>query len=355
MTSIRVKSLSLLLAAGTVTLAQAQATSTGVHPKAGTPASSPTATSAPSQTSHMSTSTATTKLPAGVMTMSPNTMITVGGKQVSAGSVQSDVKAQIRKAAGPPTLMHVASNKRPSVHPNTSMTHASASGATSLGPAAISHIQDCATAPPVITKVQGKMTPGQTITLTGGCFGDQPGEVKLNGLFPAGAPQLAKTRWTNGQIQLAVPAVTGAANQQVFLTIVNEHHHESPAKAVNFVATNHRVEVPASYWHAFSHFESQWQDTNDPPAKANTSPTQFDVTVNPACALDNMDTNAAVGRVTAITGWAEGPPNTATVQVAWHPQTTVITHFGIVSSTSVFEAMTFNVRAWANCPAGIDP
>jgi len=348
-------SLSLVLAAGIVTLAQAQATSTGVHTKAGTPASPPSATSAPSQTSHTATSTASSKLPAGVMAMSPTAMITVGGKQVSAGSVQSEVKAQIRKAAGQPTIMHVASNKRPSVHLNTSMGHASASSTTTMGTAAIAQVPDCATAAPVIIKVQGKMTPGQTITLTGGCFGDQPGEVKLNGLFPAGAPQLAKTHWTNGQIQLGVPAVTGAANQQVFITIVNAHHHESPAKAVTFVATNHRAEVPASYWHAFSHFEAAWQETNDAPAKANTSPTQFDVTVNAACALDNMDTNAAVGRVTEITGWAEGPPNTATVQVAWKPQTTLVTHTGIVSSSSVFEAMTFDVRAWANCPAGIDP
>jgi hypothetical protein len=283
-------------------------------------------------------------------------MITVGGKQVSAGSVQSDVKAQIRKAAGQPTIMHVASHKRPNVHLNNSMAHASAGGSTTMGTAAITKIPDCAAAAPVITKVQGTLTPGQTITLTGGCFGDQPGEVKLNGLFPSGAPQLAKTHWTNGQIQLSVPAVTGAANQQVFLTIVNGHHHESPAKAINFVATNHRVEVPASYWHSSSHFGFVYQQGEGTRTQEEESPTQYDITVNPACALDDMEAKATTGTVTGISGWANGAPNTATVQIAWVPQFTEVSHnvLGAVWLDDWF-SMSFDLRAWANCPMGIDP
>jgi hypothetical protein len=285
-------------------------------------------------------------------------MITVGGKQVSAGTLQNDIKAQIHKQAGPPTLMNVASGKRPSVHLNTSMAHAAAGGTTTMkGTSSMARIPDCTTDAPVIVKVQGTMTPGQTITLSGGCFGDQPGEVKLNGLFPAGAPQLAKTHWTNGQIQLAVPAVTGAADQQVFITIVNGHHHESPAKAVNFVPTHHRSEVPGTYWRLSPHFEVSWDYTTAaPPPSGRSSPTQFEVTVNPACALDNMETNATLGSVASITGWAAGAPNTATVQVAWNPQIATTTHnvLGVIW-IDAWASIAFDVRAWANCPAGIDP
>src|SRR5664279_1868170 len=247
MTSNQLRSLSLLLAAGTVTLAHAQASSS-VHTKAGAPAHTP-ATGTTSATSAGATSMSSAKLsvPANILTMNPTALVAVNGKQVAAGSVQADIRAQIHKQAGAPTVIRLSSGKRTSAMLASSAAHGAAAS-TQMHTADEFNAKDCATAQPAIVRVTGSMSPGKSFTLEGYCFGDQIGSVKINGTFPAGAPQLVFTQWQGGKIKITVPAVSGAADQQVFVSVVTTNKHESAAKPIAFFATRQRVEVPAHYW-----------------------------------------------------------------------------------------------------------
>lgn len=356
MTSIRVRPLSLLLAVATVTAAHAQATTSSVHAKAGTPAHTPgsTLSTTASSTAGATSAAATATMPPNVLAMNPSAMVNVNGKQVSAGSVQAEVKAQIHKQAGPPSVMKLSSGKRPPAMLTGSTVHGAASS-TEMHNSEMPKVLDCAKSQPTIFRVTGSMSPGKSFMLEGYCFGDQIGTVKINGAFPAGAPQLVFTQWQGGKIKITVPAVSGAADQQVYVSVVTTNKRESAAKPIAFFATRSRVEVPAHYWTPGTHYEKTWDNlaTKTP---AETSPTPMSVTVNPACALSDMTSTATVGKVTAINGWSDGPPNVSNVQIAWNPQIT-ITNITIGFHVAGWEvgSVAFDVKAWADCPVGVAP
>jgi hypothetical protein len=297
---------------------------------------------------------ASAMMPSNVLSMNPSAMVNVNGKQVTAGSIQAEVKAQIHKQAGPPTVMKLASGKHPAAMMNSSHAHAGATS-TTMQNSEIPKIKDCATSQPTIFRVTGSMSPGKSFTLEGYCFGDQIGTVKINGAFPAGAPQLVFTQWQGGKIKITVPAVTGAADQQVFVSVVTTNKHESAAKPIAFVATRQRMEVPAQYWTPGAHYAQTW-DNLKPRSPAASSPTPMSVTVNAACALSDMTSTATVGRVTAINGWSDGPPNVSNVQIAWDGQIT-ITNINMGFHVAGWEvgSVAFDVKAWADCPVGLAP
>ena len=286
-------------------------------------------------------------IPANVFKLPAAQMLTVNGQQMTAGALRQDIQSQIAKQAPPPTLVNVASGKKPT-RPVLSMpapTH------QTMAPNL-----DCSNRSPTLFGVTGAVTPGQEITLSGACFGDQTGQVKLIGPFPGGSLSLTFSKWSAGKIIAAVPAVRGVSDQTVAISVVTSAKVESPSKPVTFLSTRERVEVPARFWTPGTHFGMTWQLTLVDPPKADTSPTQFSVTVNPACALDTMDATATVGAVTGVTGWSDGPPNAATVQVAWVPQETSTTYYYvIVKETDHVLSTSIDVKAWASCPLGVAP
>ncbi len=305
------------------------------------------------------------RVPANLLKLGDSEIIFVGGKQVSAGEVRRDLKAQILHAAGAPTLVRVASRKPPA----PSRLPISAEAAAMLAhthpglkaPAPV----DCTQQPPAILAIEGAVGSGEQLTLVGRCFGDHVGDVKVMGQFPGGNlhvsadplhPGVTFTEWTNGRIVAALPAVTGSPDQTVAISLITHaEKRESPARQASFTAARERVEVPARLWSPSAHFELMWNTADGTQINLGASnPTPFSVTVNPACYLDTMEANAASGKVTAMTGWADGPPNAATVQVAWQPQRTVTSYWYSVVD-DVFESEIFDVKAWASCPVGIAP
>jgi hypothetical protein len=163
-------------------------------------------------------------------------------------------------------------------------------------------------------------------------------------------PGITFSQWGAGRIVAALPPVSGSADQTVAISVTTHvEKRESPAKQANFTAARQRVEVPARLWSPVSHFDGTWY-TFEPLPK---SPMQFEVTINPACSLDNVDVHAIVGAVGSVTGWTDGPPNASTIQIAWAPSTTVTTYWtGAVDTVST---AIFDVKTWADCPIGLAP
>jgi hypothetical protein len=290
------------------------------------------------------------RVPANVLTLGDSSTVTVAGKQTSVGAIRRDIKAQILRVAGPAALVSVASHKV------STQTRLAAAIPGRNQNEVLSTIVDCTQEAPKILKIDGSIASGQQFTLLGNCFGEQTGDVKIIGQFAGGNMHVTFAQWTTGRIVAALPAVSGAPDQTVAVSVINREKVESTAKQSTFIAARERVEVPGRLWTPTAHFEYLFNnaDSGTYVNAGATSPTRFDVTINPACALDNMSVRTTVGKVTAIDGWEDGPPNASTVQIHWEPQETQTTYtFSVVSDILV--SSIFDVKAWANCPVGIAP
>ncbi len=212
--------------------------------------------------------------------------------------------------------------------------------------------RDC-TVGPAIGRIQGSITPGQTFTISGACFGNQPGSVELIGQFKTGTLNLWFSAWKDDEIVAAMPSVSsGTLDQFVALTVIRSDRKRSAAKQASFVASRERVEVPADLWQPSPHFTSKFaHDAGDVRWWARNeegSPSAFHVLVNPACALDEVVAYATAGDVLQILGWEDGPPYEANVKVKWWA-------YGRTWGTMEGAAYTvdFQLSATAYCPVGI--
>lgn len=341
-------------------LRPAQAAPAPPQPPQATPANPPAApggarTSAPVKV----------RVPANLFKLGEGEIIFVGGKNMTAGEVRRDLRAQVIRAAGAPKLVNVASKKVPGHSKLVVSAEAAAllsrNRANQSAPVQV----DCTQQPPNILSIQGSVAPGQQFTIIGNCFGDQNGDVKIIGQFPGGNlhvsadpahPGITFTQWSTGRIVAALPAVSGSADQAVAISVTTHtEKRESTAKQATFTAARERVEVPARLWSAPIHYEHIY---NDADTKQNTgalaNPVALSTTVNPVCALDNIEVKATTGKIASITGWPDGPPNTSTVQITWEPQVTV-TSYWYAAVDDIFSSAIFDVKAWATCPVGFAP
>lgn len=213
------------------------------------------------------------RVPANLFKLGEGEIIFVGGKNMTAGEVRRDMRAQILRAAGAPKLVNVASRKIPGqtklhVSPEAAAL-LSRNRANESAPVQV----DCTQQPPNILAIQGSVAPGQQFTIIGNCFGDQNGDVKIIGQFPGGNlhvsndpahPGMTFTQWSSSRIVAALPAVSGSPDQTVAISVTTHtDKRESTAKQATFTAARERVEVPARSWGSPTHFEYLWTTTDD--------------------------------------------------------------------------------------------
>ena len=332
------------------------------RPAQAAPVNPPAAPSGTAGRGGQSSAPVKVRVPANLFKLGDGEIIFVGGKNLTAGEVRRDLRAQGIRAAGAPKLVNVASRKVPGqtklhVSPEAAAL-LSRNRANQSAPAQV----DCTQQPPNILAIQGSVAPGQQFTIIGNCFGDQNGDVKIIGQFPGGNlhvsndpahPGITFTQWSSSRIVAALPAVSGSADQTVAISVTtNAEKRESTAKQATFTATRERVEVPARFWSGPTHYEQihRWDDANKP----LPNPLPISVTVNPACALDTIEAKSTLGKITDIKGWSDGPPNASTVQISWDPQRWTTTSWYSFIDDDWF-GIFIDVKAWANCPVGVAP
>jgi len=341
-------------------------------------------------------------IPANLFGIEDRAIIIVGGRQVAAGDVKRQLAAELRKSAIPTATIRSRSRLpansgapvrdlplggfnfpgsinrpvRPAidrVKATTTVTPRDAAvgngGRPNLSLSPVPSIaaarEYCRTHPPEISKIRGVVTPNGRFTIEGLCFGDQTGAVEVIGQFAGGSMRLVFERWNDVEIGAFVPAVSGAADHTIALTVVRLDKTRSPAAQARFVATRAIVPVPERFWtpnadyfqidvdqgggDIFSGFKV-WG------AGAESRSTPFSLAVNPACALDRAGWSSTAGRIEAFNGWENGPPNQANVEVVWTPRcTTQTTNYIFASSSQRICSVGFTLSASASCPLGVAP
>lgn len=341
----------------------------------------------------------------GLFALEDRTIVTVGGKSTTAGAVKQALQAQIAAKAGAPKTVHggvrrLASEQRdpgpgvptrsgggsmatgapigPTARPRATTVaqasafdtaqavrvHASPSVAADKGNASLASLRCPDQGVPTITESPGRLKAGGTATVWGQCFGDRPGRVEVIGQFPGGKLTLAFKTWDPNSIALEIPAsVRGAPDHPVAVTVVTADGKTSTAMQAQFVASRERVEVPDRAWQPGAGFElaSTNVDSTNPAAAGQIAKS---VHVNPQCALDAMDAIVLSGGITQISGFENGPPNEAQVRIDWvgtcvdSKTTTSYTSIVAMGDDISFKSacsVAFQVRTWANCPAGVAP
>ncbi len=348
-------------------------------------------------------------VPGNVFSADDRAIIIVGGKQVIAGDVKREFKAELARKSGPPTLYKVAARKSvvqaaanaaaaPSSADARSWGSAfgSAKGAAiekaaignvinqrspspvldrngkvvamsdSIDSKKVYKLEDCKKLAPEITRLVGSVASGQKFVIDGYCLGAQTGAVEIIGQFPNGRLRVAFDKWTEDAIEVVMPPVRGATDHAVAITVVrNGDGARSPAKQATFHAARERVEVPVVDWNPGASFVNIGVDEGGGNifggykvfgSGAGSYSANFRVAVPAACNLDNMEAQSQTGSVQQINGWENGPPNVANVQIVWSPVcTTTTSNYVIASSSQRVCSVAFNLKAWAQCPAGISP
>ena len=337
-------------------------------------------------------------LPANLFRMEDRAIIIVGGKQVVAGDVKRQLVTELRQASGPVTLARTASrvNTQPvrdlipgrgigslikpkGRSPQDRITATGGiAGASVAGPGleslankpALSYTEMknyCKTHPIEISRVRGTITPNGRFTIEGICFGDQTGAVDVIGQFPGGKMRLFFDSWSDVEIKAFVPPASGAADHAIALTVERfPDKVRSAAAQAKFVAAREIVAVPVRYWTPSADFLqidvdqgggnlfSGFTVFGTGPAEARLAP--FSLHVNPACALDTAGASARTGQVLAFTGWEDGPPYQANVNVAWVPRCVIqTTNYIVATSSQRICSVDFTLSAQASCPVGVAP
>lgn len=316
--------------------------------------------------------------PADLFKMDDRAIIIVGGKSRPAGEVKREIKAELQRLSGAPKTMRAARAIPPqpqqvmsSPGPGASQRgrYATAAGEPQAASGGLLERRaadlkmNCSALAPKITRVRGALSPNQRFAIEGMCLGPTAGAVEAIGQFPGGNMKLVFERWSESEIVAFVPAVRGAADHAVALTVVRADGKRTPAAQANFVAARERVEVPERAWKpaprldhtdarsdsGLFHLPPDWSM----PGKTGTL---LAVVVNPTCALDDVVATATVGAVTRLRGWGEGAPHESRLEVVWVPRCVrtkeVIVYYG---STEEVCRIAFTAKAWASCPVGIQP
>jgi len=190
--------------------------------------------------------------------------------------------------------------------------------------------------------------------------------VEAIGQFPGGNMRLVFESWSDSEIAAFVPAVYGAADHTIALTVVRTDKVRSPAAQAQFIATRQQMPVPPNFWNQNPNFFAMEVDQGGGDifsgfkvwgAGVPQRATPFSLRINPACELDSAAWSSTVGRVEAFNGWDKpGPPNTADVEVVWSPRcVTQTTNYVVASSSQRICSVEFSLSAWANCPVGLTP
>jgi hypothetical protein len=345
--------------------------------------------------SHASAAVAAASLPKNLFEMDDRAIIIIGGKQVAAGDVKRDILQHIERTAGPAKTFAVPA--RPQL-PETPLSARSASSGTSqalqssttgtLGERILARGQydwDCSKGP-FAGRIDGRLRPGEPLKVTGACFGTLPGSIELIGQFHPRQPESGRLKlevysWYEAEIVAATPRdVREVPDHVVTLTVIRRDGRQSAAKQLNFIAARERVEVPANFWTPMSHYtwnavgKNNWnlirghnnQGSGQFPSQpcpntfavdSGCGPASvFRLRVNPACALDNMEVSEKLGQVLNIVGWENGQPFEANITVFWQPHHAwSTTDYWVARSTEEVYSVDFTLRAWANCPIGINP
>lgn len=338
-------------------------------------------------------------LPRDLFKMDDRAIIIVGGKNVAAGDVKRELNAELKRATGPaktfavPARAAAATNagraglapaasgasirdQRGTIGANARSTSIFASDADAapsamLGGSATAKrreykLIDCNGAAPEIASIGGRVAAGEKFTIDGWCFGKATGGVELIGQFSGGMLKVAFAEWTDDRIVAVMPAVRGAADHAVAISVVRSADRaKSAAMQRTFYATRERVDVPPRYWTPESDFVAFDIQTGGGDIftgfrvwgkGVGSFANDFRVSINPACALDTMEVPTQTGRVLAVTGWENGPPHESVVQVAWSPVcVTQTTNYVFASSSQRICSAAFTLRAWAYCPVGVAP
>ena len=321
-------------------------------------------------------------LPDNLLSMDDRAIIIVSGKQKQAGDLKRELGAELQRLSGPAKTMRTASRKH-LILPAQGLDSAAArtpSGARISGAATtlknsrgaltggLSYTElknYCRDHPPEIKQVRGALTPNQRFRIEGECFGEATGAVQVIGQFPGGNMKLVFERWTDGEIVAFVPAVHGAADHAVALTVVRSDKKPTAAAQASFIAARERIEVPGHFWTPGQNFDRT--DTANGggniftsytvhSASSGSHSTPFALTINKACALDSASWTSSVGRVDALNGWDDGAPHEARVNIVWTPTCTTRTNNYVFASDSQRVCrIAFSVKAWAMCPIGVAP
>ena len=338
-------------------------------------------------------------VPANVFSADDRAIIIVGGKKTTAGDVKREFKAELARKSGPAATYKVAARKAAveTAATGASVRSGDASrsaivnagiGSTIVNERSSSPLldrnakviaasnsvnlkdvyksTDCKKLAPEITRLVGSVASGQKFTIDGYCLGTRTGAVEIIGQFPNGKLRVAFDRWTDDAIDVVMPPVRGATDHAVAITVVrNGDGARSPAKQATFHPARERVEVPFVDWNPSASFVNIGIDEGGGNifggykvfgSGAGSYSASFRVAVPSSCYLDNMEALSQTGSVRQISGWENGPPNVANVQIVWSPVcTTTTTNYVIASSSQRVCSVAFSLKAWAQCPAGIAP
>ena len=340
-------------------------------------------------------------IPGNLFSLEDRAIIIVGGRQMAAGDLKRQLASELRGAspvatmrsasrlqagAGAPVrdlsggvlgipggLGHAIRQNR--AHDTVAITGSPRDAALATGRttavankpfASIAAAREyCRTHPPEISRIRGVVTPNGRFTIEGLCFGDQNGSVEAIGQFPGGSMRLVFEQWSDVEIAAFVPAVSGAADHTIAVTVVRLDSARSPASPARFVATRAIVPVPERYWTPNADFFQLDVDQGGGNifsgfkvwgAGAESRSTPFTVAINPACALDSAEWSTTSGRIDAFNGWENGPPYQSNVEVVWTPRcTTQTTNYVFASSSQRICSVGFKLSASASCPLGLSP
>lgn len=331
-------------------------------------------------------------IPANLFGMEDRAIIIVGGKPVAAGDVKRELQFELRQQSVPQSKIvrrvpqpaqvrdipgGIGANIRPLPKPTDHIdvaSHTPSVGGyagvrdTARASAGLSYtelLNYCKTHPAEISRVRGTITPNNRFTIDGNCFGDTTGAVEAIGMFPGGNLRLVFERWSDSQITAFVPAVSGAPDHTIALTVVRPDKGRSPAVQARFYATRQQVVVPPRYWSPNPDFVDIQVDQGGGNifssytvwgAGAASRVTPFSLQINPNCELDSAAANSNTGRVEAINWDSPSSANQANVEVVWTPRcVTQTTNYVVASSSQRICSVGFTLSAWAQCPVGLTP
>jgi hypothetical protein len=326
-------------------------------------------------------------LPANLFTVEDRAIIIVGGKPVAAGAIKQQLQSELRQASTPasarfsrtppqgapvrdlPGRIGASVSDRFDATRQPSRFNGALNSRDAIARPARSYadmLNYCKTHPAEISRVRGTVTPNGRFKIEGQCFGDQNGRVEAIGQFPGGNMRLVFESWSDSEIAAFVPAVSGAADHTIALTVVRTDGSRSPAAQAQFIATRQQMPVPPAFWSPDPNFTAIEVDQGGGNifsgytvfgAGSPQRSTPFSLRINPACELDSAAWGSRTGRVDAFNGWdTPGPPNTANVDVVWTPRcVTQTTNYVFASSSQRICSVEFSLSAWANCPVGLSP
>lgn len=319
---------------------------------------------------------AAVRLPPNFDRLDDRATIVLRGKTVVVGDIRRAVNAQIARRNGPPKTVKAPKHAAPAAR----QTMATSVRTPSLGrnaqlemarsPLVTSGVQARKTddlrklhcthqGPPELAFASGVLTPGGKLTLSGYCLGNRSGRVEIIGQFPGGNLRPSFLSWNMTDIELAIPAdIRGASDHAVAITVVTADGRRSSALQASFRAARERVAVPAARWAPSAGFaQASYKDDVVPLNPSGSGQTTRSLRIQRECALTDVEAYVTLGTVTGIEGFVEGA-NDADLKIAWHGACitrTTTTDFPVTISFESACAVAYEMRANAECPAGVAP